>query len=234
MRSRRCAIGVLALLAALFFSLGCTVPPERLPPAAIDASRVLVLPFANVAAIYGDGAQVNCPVTGKVFLTGPVSDQAVALMTDALVADLRSRNGVDIFLPGQGVGVMSEILESVGNGISERALWAEAGRALRADAVLVGHLYRYKPRQGNDYSAESPASVAFDLHLLAATDGRLLWSRSVDETQQSLSENLLSMGAFFQRRGRWVTADELALVGLGRILSALPVGKHLDKSPLEH
>ncbi|MBI9083796.1 MAG: hypothetical protein JEZ11_09375 [Desulfobacterales bacterium] len=229
MRSRRCAIGVLALLAALSLPWGCSVTTAVLPQTSIEVSRVLVLPFVNVAAIYGDATHASCPVTGKVFLTGPVSDQAAALMTDALAADLGNRRGVDIFLPGQGVGVMSEILRSGGDGISERELWVEAGRALQADAVLVGHIYRFKPRHGSDYSAESPASVAFDLHLLAATDGRVLWSRSVDETQQSLSENLLSLGAFFQRRGRWVTADELAMVGLGRILSALPVGKHLDK-----
>ena len=227
-------MGVFALLVAFCLPWGCSRGPAAvLPPAPMAISRVLVLPFVNVAAVYGQGAHAICPVTGKVFFTGPVSDQDVAFLTRALISDLENRTGVEIVLPGQGVGVMSEILNS-GGGISERSLWVEAGRALHADAVLVGHVYRFRSRRGTDYAVDAPASVSFDLHLLATADDRLLWSRSVDESQQSLSENLLSLGAFFQRGGRWLKADELAMGCLDRILTALPVGKHLDKLPVKH
>jgi hypothetical protein len=35
-----------------------------------------------------------------------------------------------------------------------------------ADALMVGHVYRFRERVGGGLSAESPASVAFDIYLV--------------------------------------------------------------------
>jgi hypothetical protein len=93
---------------------------------------------------------------------------------------------------------------------------------LGADAVLVGHIYRFEPRRGGAYSVRQPAAVTFGLNLVRVPDGKLLWSGAYNEVQQSLTENLYLIGTFFKRGGKWLTVDELALEGLTQVLDTLP------------
>jgi hypothetical protein len=117
---------------------------------------------------------------------------------------------------------MSGLQAGSNHSFSEKYLWIETGRNLGADAVIIGHLYRFRERIGTQYSVEIPASVAFDIHLIDVKDGRLLWSGNFDETQQSLFEDLYQLGTFLRRRGRWITAKELAVSGLEGILDTFP------------
>jgi hypothetical protein len=64
--------------------------------------------------------------------------------------------------------------------------------------------------------------VAFDLLLIQVPEGRLLWERHFDESQQPLSDNLFKLSTFIQRRGRWLTAGELAQSGLAAVLATFP------------
>jgi hypothetical protein len=220
--------GFVFFIAAFFLMLihgGCDRPPPapENQSSGIHAERMLVLPFKDMASVYGDGAHARCPITGKMFLTGPVRDGAVALLTDALAAAVMKTEALQVTAPGKGVGAISEIVASSPGALPDRALWARAARNLGADVVLAGYIYRFKDRVGTGYAVESPASVAFDLHLVDARSGRLIWTDGMDETQQSLSENLLNAGTFFKRGARWITADELATAGLDQILSTLPL-----------
>ena len=40
-------------------------------------------------------------------------------------------------------------------------------------------------------------------------DGSVLWKNSFDETQQSLSQDLLNLGQYMKHGLRWYTAEEL-------------------------
>ena len=101
-------------------------------------------------------------------------------------------------------------------------LLIEAGRFANADLVLAGYLYRFKQRVGTGYAVESPASVAFSIHLINISDGRILWSGYFDETQHSLSDNLLEIGSFFKRGAKWITSEEMAVSGLEELLKTFP------------
>jgi hypothetical protein len=46
-----------------------------------------------------------------------------------------------------------------------------------------------------------------------------------DKTQISLSENLLDIQTFLKARGRWVTAGELAEMGLTELIESFPKGE---------
>jgi hypothetical protein len=98
----------------------------------------------------------------------------------------------------------------------------QIGKALSADGVLGGHVYRWRERQGTDYAASRPASVAFDIYLMNAGDGMILWKARFDKTQISLSEDLLDLQTFLKAKGRWMTADELAEIGLTDFVETLP------------
>ena len=95
------------------------------------------------------------------------------------------------------------------------------GQLVYADAVISGRVIRFREREGEALGAQNPASVAFVLELYDVKRGDLVWSGRFDETQRALSENLLDLGAFTKRGGRWLKAEELALEGVKRAVNEL-------------
>ncbi len=91
--------------------------------------------------------------------------------------------------------------------------WVQVGRCVPADYILVPFLFHWQERKGGELGVEEPAKVTLELNLISISELRL--NRFIfDEKQVSLSENLLHLGRFFQRGGRWVSARELAREGL--------------------
>jgi hypothetical protein len=84
--------------------------------------------------------------------------------------------------------------------------------------VIVGYLFRFEDRVGSNYAASKPASVAFDLHLIDVSTGKIVWTGGFDETQQALSDNLFNLDLFIERGGTWVAADRMAEEGLEVLL----------------
>jgi len=73
-------------------------------------------------------------------------------------------------------------------------------------------VYRFEERKGGNFAVEKPAGVGFHMHLM---EGNIVGRVFVfDEDQQALSENVLNIGKFFKRGGKWVTADQLAEEGI--------------------
>jgi hypothetical protein len=105
----------------------------------------------------------------------------------------------------------------------------QLGKELNTDFVLVGFLFRFEERIGSSIGVEKPASVGFDLHLLRLKDGGEVWKGRMDETQRPLSENILKIGSFLRRKAHWLTAEELASVGMDEILERLPGVKELEE-----
>ena len=103
------------------------------------------------------------------------------------------------------------------------------GRDLRMDFIFVGFLFRFEERIGSSIGVEKPASVGCDLHLFRLRDGKMVWLGKFDETQRPLSENLLKIGSFFRRKAQWLTAEELASVGMDEMLRRVPDPKELEQ-----
>ena len=55
-----------------------------------------------------------------------------------------------------------------------------------------------------------PARVVLSFFLVDVRNETLVSRYHFEETQQALSDNLLEVGKFFKRAGRWITAEELA------------------------
>ncbi|MDP2863604.1 MAG: hypothetical protein Q8N95_12505 [Desulfobacterales bacterium] len=180
--------------------------------------NVLVLPFKDISALYGEENNLRCPVCGKVFLTGNVAEGADVILTKHLISLLKSHTGFKIIYPGEERMLSNGFNTGNENRPSEVKKIAENGQLLGADTVIIGHIYRFRERAGTSYSVESPASVAFDLHFISVPDGRVVWTGHMDETQRPLSENLFEIGSFIKRKGEWVTAGDLAISGLESML----------------
>ena len=98
----------------------------------------------------------------------------------------------------------------------------KTGNELGVDGVLVGYVFRYRERKGRWYSAEKPASVAFDFHLVRVSDGAIIWNGAFDRVQESLTENLFHL-TFYRKWGiKWVTARELSEEGVATIMKTFP------------
>ena len=154
-------------------------------------------------------------------MTGKVAKGAGQYLTEHIVSLLRDCKNIDIIPTSQAEGVLSGLLSGNETGLKEYDIIKKTGLALGADIVMVGYLYRFRERSGTRYAVDSPASVAFDIHLIRVKDGRILWAGHFDETQRSLSENLFHLSTFIKRKGAWIDAREMALSGLENLLQGI-------------
>ena len=168
---------------------------------------------------------VRNPVTGGAFSAPPVSAEVVNKMTAKLFEGVRKVADCELISPGKARGVYSRLISSDPERTQFEIL-QQIGHAFSADAVLVGYLYRWRERVGSDLAADQPSSVAFDLSLIRSEDGAILWREKFDKTQKSLSENLFEWNIFVKGRGRWMTAEKLAVLGLEGMLSRIPIGRN--------
>jgi hypothetical protein len=99
-------------------------------------------------------------------------------------------------------------------------------KEISADIVITGYVYRMQEREGGEYSAVRPASVAFDIYFIDIKKGTVSWSGSYDKTQKSLSENLLDFKSFLKFKGKWADVESLALAGLKELVDDMPIIKN--------
>ncbi|MCJ7773721.1 MAG: DUF799 domain-containing protein [Desulfobacterales bacterium] len=216
---------LLAVLLVLFVLIsGCR---QRMVDAEAEergplSGKLLVLPFHNMSELYGENENVRCPVCGKVFITGEVPDKATDFLNDTLISMLKEGQYYKKMAVSDSQWVHTDLMLKNNRSLSEFELLLSAGRSVKADAVMVGYLYRYKQRVWSRISVDSAASVALGMHLIDVKTGRQLWKGHFDETQRSLSENLFKIDKFIKRKASWVTADEMAVSGLKEMLETLP------------
>ncbi len=113
-----------------------------------------------------------------------------------------------------------EISESV-SPTGDSARLRQIGEMVYADAVIVGHVRRFRERVGDEWGAKSPASVGFVLDLIDVRRGDIVWSANFDETQKSLSENIFALSDITRRGVRWLTAEQLAQEGVKKAIAQL-------------
>ncbi len=216
-------VGVFLAIVGVSFHGHAQSPPPPAPETnqALPIEDLLLVPFRIGVQQHEMGTDVRCPLCGAVFRAGPIESGADVYMTKELAAWMREKTEYTLIPYGASVGVRSSILAERLQ-ISEHDLLVETGEKLGADAVVSGAIYRFRQRVGKAYSVDTPASVAFGIHLIRVADGRLLWVRHFDETQHSLSENLFKLPTFVRRGGVWLTAEELARFGLHETMTGFP------------
>ena len=96
----------------------------------------------------------------------------------------------------------------------------EVGTRLKVDGVLAGLVRTYREREGSKLGAK-PAVVGFEVYLLRPSDGMVLWTGEFFEEQKPLTQDIVG---FFEKGGGFVTADELAELGVQKVMKAFPVG----------
>lgn len=217
----KCIMMVVTLAFALTACQLKAISPET-APGSFSFKKLLIIPFKDMYRIYGDNVSFRCPLCKNVYMIEEVAPGADDFLTEHLFDLMKTHKNFELLPSEHAREVMSTLLSESGKELSELELLLETGRHIGADAVMSGRIYRFKKRIGTEYAVEFPASVTFDLILINVDDGRILWTGFFDETQSSLFENLLHFGKFVKRKGKWITAEQMAVSGLEEMLKEFP------------
>jgi hypothetical protein len=196
----------LGAVAFLLAAASCAGQRKPLPVVALHTSgpaMVAVLPFR-----VGGELDPNIAFAERRDLP-PVPEDVGVRMAEALGQAL-TRNGVTVVRP-------SEVLHATppaGAARYDSALGARVAKDLGVPFAVLGALTRFVEREGSAWGTNTPATVWYQAVLVEAANGEVVSSERFEHTQQPLSQNLLDLPRFLQRRGRWVTREEMLTGGL--------------------
>ena len=187
--------------------------PEPVEEPLPKINKTLIVPFVDMAKIYGGQVIVKSLLNGEYFKTGKVDSDSSDFMTESLITLAKESEKFGI--------IETASIRYVDVSGNELNFLIERGKASGADIVLAGYIYRFEDRIGADYAAASPASVIFNIYIVDVKAEKILKSRSFSETQKPLSDNLFGISKFLKRAGKWITAKDMAYDGLNNILKEL-------------
>ncbi|PKN19927.1 MAG: hypothetical protein CVU71_06055 [Deltaproteobacteria bacterium HGW-Deltaproteobacteria-6] len=217
MRKIGCAILLLGLVVFAPYPLQAQENTKSIDK---TLKKLAVIPFQAVHLEDGSST-VRCPVCGSVNSSGTIVKGAEKIVEEIFTGKLKDLKDVEIISSARVAGAYQRIsTDSLKQPLSK--IIQKVGNELHADVLAVGFVYRYRERVGYDYSAERPASVAFEIHLISVKDGSTLWRGIYDNTQKSLMEDVLQAPSFFKGGAKWVTARELARIGIDDVFKTFP------------
>lgn len=180
-------LGVLALLVLAGCSRATT------PPLKISTSRELV----RVSSV------VVMPAVPDPEAAGEISDEATAAVTERLrqaVAQTRWHP-----LPATASAAKAKAPE-------ERA--GELAATAHADVAIGATIARYRERVGSAYGATEGASVSIQIFAVPAGRPQAEWRAWYAITQEPLAYNLWNFWGVLRGGPKWLTAEELAGIGI--------------------
>lgn len=164
------------------------------------------------------------PLGSRDMLAGYLPENAspvelkVLSALDASMEEILAADGVSAHMGAAAVRQCQEQIVASGAGSRGNALdhWLAVGRCADVDWLLVPQVTYWRERDGSELSVGEAASVTLDLFLVDVRGEGLGGRYHFEETQLSLTENILDAGKFVRRGGRWITALELAREGVAR------------------
>lgn len=152
--------------------------------------------------------------------TTTVPSSAADKVTQLVLKRLQPRAGLVLLSPDESGRALRE-MEGNAVGAPREAVASNVAVRLSVDAALVGRVLVYQERVGSRLGASPPATVGFEVKLIAA-DGTLLWEGNYYEKQRPMTEDLMG---FFAHGFGFVTADELAMYGAEQLAKEFPYGQ---------
>lgn len=216
----------LAFMTIICAIQGCISRQEFSTQSTGKSLRVLVLPMNKASDFSELGAMVRCIGCTYVFQTGHIDNGSEEFLSNRLVDLLRKQTTYEVIPWWEAITVTPADIQAIRHTTSNEPI-IELGKTAQVDAVIVGTIYRFQDRVGKALSVETPSSVAFAIHMVRVSDGQLVWDQHFDETQKSLSENVLQLKRFFTRGIKWQTAEELAVSGLSETIANAPALKEV-------
>jgi hypothetical protein len=151
--------------------------------------------------------------------TTAVPEHAAEKITQLFWARLKNRQGIEILSSHESAKAVVRQTAESGKAAPESEA-ASLATKLKADAALIGQVLVYQERSGSKLGANPPATVGFEVKVIAA-DGKVLWVGNYYERQKPMIEDFLG---FIQHGGGFVTAEELAQYGVNKVVKTFPFG----------
>jgi hypothetical protein len=217
MRNKSLASLLIALAAIVSLTAGCVRKTATAKaPVATDAATSAVAFLGKTFAV----VPFTNPATDADLLSGflpssrSVPEVALVHLDAALAQDLAGAK--QNLAPAK---MAADCARSAPRGNESGRLatlryWQNVGKCAGADFVVVPMLIDWHERVGSEIGATNPASVNLSLYLVDVRTGGVLKHYHFDETQQTLTANILDARKFVSRNGRWLSAMELAQEGL--------------------
>lgn len=195
-----------ALALALLLALaGCGAQQATTPRGPVFARVIAVLPFETAPS--ADHGERRGEATAGDLVTAQVYRVLAAQTVYLVVPDLAVADSLGL----------PEVRRAVGQ--LDRAV--ALGRATGADAVIIGRVKRFDQRVGTAYGASQGAAVDFEMGLVSVADGDVVWRGEFADRQEELSSNILDAWMFWSAGPRWLSASELAGLGVDRLWDEL-------------
>ena len=151
--------------------------------------------------------------------TGWVPPAAAGKVEGMVHARLQRFSGIQV-LPSQETVRALKGMETDVKGMPIEKMAQQVAAKLSVDAVLKGRVLAYEERVGSKLGASKPATVGFEVKLVAA-DGRVLWVGNYYEKQRPMNEDFAGS---VQRGFGFMTAEELAEYGADEVIDKFPFG----------
>ena len=211
----------LVVLFALLGPASSSASAADTEPTLFRVERIGLMPFFKGSYGSDIGSSLTCPVCELSFDASNMTPDCDRVLTGFVQDSLEIRYG-DKLIPL--TEVMKAYRETPKDEFKDTplALARRVGKALSANAMMVGTVWKYRDRVGGTRAVESPASVAFAVYLIDVETGEVVWNKDFAQTQRSLFENILRAQSFFDEGGKWLTADELAQNGVKGIFKTFP------------
>ena len=187
---------------------------RALPPSVLESSEV----HQSIHQSLGNGSMSPVPQRFHV-LRGSVPDAVPDMIRHMVYSQLRLDARVDI-VPPEAVEQILDDQDAPARARDRQEIVRLLGQRLAVDAVLEGSIRVYREREGTKFGA-LPAAVGFEIRLRRVRDGVVLWTGDYFEEQKPLTHDFKG---FFERKGRFLTAEELARAGVARVLHQLRLG----------
>jgi hypothetical protein len=215
----RCVAGfVLVAVVALSFTVQAA---ETSPENAKRTKRIAVISFQSLTSGEESGKTVFCPICGIGASSGKILKGSEKKVEEIFVNKLHELKEVEL-IPLDKVEAVYKRVSSESLNEPLLKIFMKAGDELGTDFLAVGYVYRYAERVGYKYTAERPASVVFEIHLIKTSDGSIIWRGFFDKTQKSLMEDVFQASSFFNGGAKWLTARQLTEQGMNKVFETFP------------
>jgi hypothetical protein len=196
-------------------------PQQQKEERIVPRQKVVIIPFLNVKPEMSGQRMMKGLYGNYFFRTGDLPARAGSEVTTIFQRQINALGRCEL-IPADQAQAAAEGMDPKAFQKDPIGVAAQIGRELGVDAVVIGAVYRFEQRQGSALGVQSPASAAFDAHLIQVAGKKVLWSGRFDETQHSLSENVLNIGSFVKGGAQWMTVERWVEIGVESTLRSFP------------
>jgi len=191
-------------------------------PINMEWKRIGVLPFFQGRDSKA-GENATCPIDKLSLQSGIVEEGAEHTVTSFILKALERRYGEEKVIRCHEIRRASRQLPRDTAKDTLRSLAQRIGKAVNAEFMIAGTVWRYRDRVRDPIGPGKGASVAFGMYLIETSSGTMVWKSRFDETQLPLTEDISGAEMLIKKGIKWLSADELASYGVEEVFEEFPL-----------